>query len=213
MLYTIIYIILTLGFIFIIVFAFSELNVAILVLKNSSREEIVIDIKLLYGLLKYRIELPFVEALKKGNIINDFNLNSDIEIGKQEIIKDNKERDFSLHEIKRIYHQFRLTYIKYKKILNYINSRIIFEEVCWDTEVGTGDAAVTAIATGSFWVIKTNLASFAKKKLKLKEMWVNVRPYYEGEKFTTSFNCIFTLKIGYIIIAAIKTIYRKIRGW
>ncbi len=196
---------------FMFIVALSELNIGVLILKNGSQEELVFSIKALSGLIKYRLELPFIEILKKGLVVDDLPINSDIEVGKKEVIKDHKEKDISLEEMKNAYKKIKLIFIRYKKIFIYINRRIVFDKIAWATEVGTGDAANTAIVTGSFWLFKSNLFSLLKKQVNLKDLTVNVVPYYEGEKFNTSFHCIFTLKTGYIIIAGLKILYSKIK--
>ncbi|MBM7614045.1 hypothetical protein JOC73_000554 [Alkaliphilus hydrothermalis] len=200
-------------FLLFVLLLFSEISIGILVLKNNQREEIVINTRAFYGLLKYRMELPFLQIFKKGNALNDLQVNSDIEVSNQEMIKDQKEKNFSLDEIQKIYRRVRIIYKRYRSIIIYVHRRTVFDEIKWETEIGTGDAAATAVTTGFFWMLKSNVITFMGRKVELKEVAVNVVPCYQGEKFNTSFNCIFTLKFGYIIIAALKMLYRKIKGW
>lgn len=191
----------------------SEIKINVLVLKDGKREEIVLTTLALYGLLKYRMELPFLKLFKNKNFVDSFNLNSDIELGKKEVIKDNQQENFNFNEIKIIYKETQAFYRKYYPSIQYIHNRVTIEQIAWATEVGVEDAAVTAIATGVFWMIKSNLVALIYNSFTTDNIQLNVTPYYGGEKFSTTLDCIITLKLGHIIIAGFKIILSKIKGW
>jgi|GEM_PF-5867708 len=201
---------LLIGFIILLIlFLFSSIKIKVRLLKDNTCEELIFHIYLFYGLIKYRMEIPFVEILNKTQAITSTEINSDIEISNHETIKDQKREDFSWDELESIYNQVTLLYRKYKIGIHYINERVVMDEISWYTEVGVGDAAATAITTGFFWAIKSNIIALLIKKLDLKSYHVNVYPFYGSDKFNTSLDCIITLKIGYIIIAGYKILTKK----
>ena len=196
--------------ILLILVLFSSIKIKFKLLKDNTCEELIFHFYLLYGLIKYRMEIPFVEILNKAQAITSTEINSDIEISNQEAIKDHKREDFSWDELESMYNQATMMYRKYKIGIQYINEKLVMDEISWLTEVGVGDAAATAITTGFFWAIKSNIIALLIKKLELKSYHVNVFPFYGADKFNTSLDCIITLKIGYIIIAGLKILTKKL---
>lgn len=188
---------------------FSSIKIKVKVLKDGSCEEIVLHVYALYGVIKYRIEIPFVEIFNKAHSIAATEINSDIEVSNKEAIKDQKRKDFSWEEIESIYNRMRDMYRKYKIGVQYINEKLVMDEISWNTEVGVYDAAATAITTGVFWAVKANIIALLINKMDLKNYYVNVYPLYGADKLNTSLDCIITLKVGYIIIAGFKILINK----
>ncbi len=187
----------------------SSIKIKIKLLKDNSCEEIIFHFYALYGLIKYRMEIPFVEIMNKSNSVAATEINSDIEITNKETVKQHKNREFSWRELETIYNKANLMYKRYRMGIRYINKRLVMEDISWTTEVGVSDAAATAITTGVFWAVKSNIVALLIKKMSLKSYHVNVLPYYGADKFNTSLDCIITLKIGYIIIAGLKILFKS----
>ncbi len=199
--------------IILLIIVISDLKIKVIVLKDDQQEEIALTIYALYGLIKYRLALPFIKLLRDKNLLDSLNLNTDIKVGQQKLVKDKQEEDLNFSEVKELYQKGIRFYKRYNQSIQYIHSHIIINEIAWYTEVGLEDAAITAISTGFFWMIKSNLLVLLNKNFNAKEIHVNVIPYYGGYKFHTSLNCIITLKLGHIIIAGYKIIIRKLKGW
>ena len=199
------------GFVFfLILFILSSIKIKVKIIKDGKCEEIIFHIYAFYGLIKYRLEIPFVEILNKSHAIAATEFNSDVEVSNEETIKGQLREDFSWEEIESVYTTVSRLYRKHKIAIQYINEKLVMNEISWTTEVGVSDAAATAITTGIFWAVKTNVIAVLIKKLNLKSYHVNVYPYYGADKFNTSFDCILSLKIGYIIIAGYKVLFKKV---
>lgn len=76
----------------------------------------------------------------------------------------------------------------------------------WKTKLGLGDAAATGIGGGVLWGIKGLLLSILKKSVDWKKCKteIDVTPVFDREALATQFDCIFSLRTGYIIIACCR---------
>ena len=84
-----------------------------------------------------------------------------------------------------------------------------FSKFYWATRLGTGDPALTAIGYGIVWGLKTNLLSYLDSRYHFKERpELKVVPDYQQPRWDMLFDCIFRVKIGYIIIASLAARWR-----
>lgn len=187
----------------------SNIKVTVKLLRDGKCEEVVLHIYVFYGLINYRIEVPFVEIYNKAHSIAGIEINSEIEVSDKEAVRDQKRRSFTWEEIESIYNKMKKLYMKYKIGVQYINKRLVMNEISWNTEVGVYDAAATAIAAGVFWTVKANLIALLVKKMDLRAYRINVIPSYGTDKLNTCIDCIITLKVGHIIIAGFKILSNK----
>ncbi|AEG15430.1 hypothetical protein Desku_1867 [Desulfofundulus kuznetsovii DSM 6115] len=83
----------------------------------------------------------------------------------------------------------------------------------WRTLVGLPDAAHTGMAVGGLWSIKgavlTALYRLVSKKSVLPE--VAVVPHFTGSSFGLLIHCIFTVRLGHIMVTAVKLAFVFIR--
>ncbi|MGB9804524.1 DUF2953 domain-containing protein, partial [Desulfofundulus sp.] len=84
----------------------------------------------------------------------------------------------------------------------------------WRTIIGLFDAACTGIAAGGLWSIKgmvlTALYRLVNRKSALPE--VAVVPYFTGSSFGLLIHCIFTIRLGHIMVTAMKLAFVFIRN-
>lgn len=107
-------------------------------------------------------------------------------------------------------------YGDYLFALFYLARRTRISRFQWLTEIGTGEAHHTGLATGLAWTVKsvvvtglfTLCTSGAKPELA-------VFPNYGQRRFRTSLDCIFDVRIGHIMTAGIKALWRSrgARAW
>lgn len=84
------------------------------------------------------------------------------------------------------------------------------EEFRWRTRVGVGDAAVTAIITGSLWTIKTTTLALLQglSPCLPSNVHLEVLPDFEQRRVKVDLSCIFRLNIGHIMIAGLRNLAR-----
>ena len=76
----------------------------------------------------------------------------------------------------------------------------------WRTKLGFGDAAVTGLGGGLLWSLKGFLLSLLMRAVNSEtcKAEIMVTPVFDRETIGTEFDCIFNLRMGYIIIASIR---------
>lgn len=83
------------------------------------------------------------------------------------------------------------------------------EKINLKINVGTGDAAITAISTGALWAAVYSLLGIVGSIVYIKKHEVEITPCYQQSIFETEGKCIFKSRPVHIIIIAL-TILRKI---
>lgn len=93
----------------------------------------------------------------------------------------------------------------YHKLLGYIRKfmeRSICRSFIWETELGFTDYALTGVVTGLLWAGKGTVLGYLSHFLKMDEQNIrlDVKPYFGRKHWRSSVNCIFTTRLGHIII-------------
>lgn len=187
----------------------SSVNIDLKAFKNNKDNKLIIKIKLLYGLVKLKKELGSFKITKKSKKIDGVN-DEDIEVKMKSDswTKHDGYTDF-VNIRKRVEEGIRISK-KYKSVITYSIEKINFNTIFWKTEFGFEDAAVTGIATGIANIFMSNLfVIFNNVKNKPKNIHFKIIPDFKKQVLDTYIHCIFTFKIGYIIIAGLK--YLRIR--
>lgn len=91
--------------------------------------------------------------------------------------------------------------------LKYAAGHTKVKKLEWSSEFGTADAAHTGVIAGLVWSLKSAVftAISAYTHLETKPH-IHVRPNYQKAFFRTLFDCIFEIRIGYIMIAGLKAV-------
>lgn len=91
-----------------------------------------------------------------------------------------------------------------KRLLRHVRLSRLF----WNTRVGFEDAALTGMAGGILWGIKGLLLSFLERNLDTNKFraQIKVTPVFCEQEIATEVDCIFDLRVGYIIIAGFRLI-------
>lgn len=85
-----------------------------------------------------------------------------------------------------------------------LERRGYFQKFNWSTQYGTGNPVSTALGYGALWGVKAGIGAYFQGKIKFKNPpRLEVIPDFLAAKWDTIFDCIFRIKLGYIIIAAV----------
>jgi hypothetical protein len=94
-------------------------------------------------------------------------------------------------------------------VVDDLENRGHFTKFTWITRFGTGDALSTATLYGVLWGVKSSLLSFLHRKIKFDQKPdIQVIPDFQNSRLDLIFDCIFRVKLGYIIIAAFIARFR-----
>ncbi|NLY75144.1 MAG: DUF2953 domain-containing protein [Firmicutes bacterium] len=84
-----------------------------------------------------------------------------------------------------------------------------FRRLVWITKVGLGQSAATAVAFGLIWGLKAGLLQTLNRELRFAQKpEIKVIVDYQSLGLDTLFDCIFRVKLGYIIIASFLAYWR-----
>jgi hypothetical protein len=90
-----------------------------------------------------------------------------------------------------------------------LERRGYFQRFYWSTQFGTGNPASTALGYGALWGLKSGIGGYLQRKIKFKDPpQLMVVPDFIAVKWDMVFDCIFRIKLGYIIIAALLARFR-----
>lgn len=185
-----------------------NINVTVCLLRNT--------------MVLYRMNIPIIEFTKKEGLAW---LTSKVETTGEEGQAEHKnesnthikreERFIETilkypHEARRTF-RFMQYYVNlYRNFTNKITSSLKCESLYWNTTCGFSDAALTGILAGFFWTIKGMILNRLKKRMTLaSQPKINVIPVFEHISFEVDFQCIFSVRIGNVITAAISMMKSK----
>ena len=190
---------------------YSDLKVRFSYIKRGEDNDIIIDWTGLHGIFRYTKRISAADMVKMdGNIPAPWIDARAMENKDNESIDDDKPV-YNIYEIKKIIDNYKKIYIKYEPYIKKVREKLILNNISWYTEIGTGDAAETAVTVGAIWAIKTSVIFLISKNHNLPEVSINVVPNYNINTFETTIDCIFSIKLGYIINANIKVLLAQIK--
>ncbi|MEO2074742.1 MAG: DUF2953 domain-containing protein [Bacillus sp. (in: firmicutes)] len=187
---------------------FSKLTILLNYYHFNDNDDLKVEFRLWFGLIKYKIDVPLIKIdddspsivvkrkKRKGKKKEENNNVSVNQIDKDDVMtsfentKELLEHVFGLHKIVRKF---------FKKV-----SIKKFE---WHSMVGLGDAAFTGMITGGIWAIKGSIIGLLSHYLSLKVMpELSVTPHFQAAVIQIRFTGIFQFRIGHAILAGLKLI-------
>ncbi len=199
--------------IFLFILLYSNIKVEINFKRYDKDDILIISITVFYGIFTYKKQIPFIDFIKKNEGKPGLEIKSQTK--ENENITSDKESIIDINEMKNFLKKYKKLYIKFKKYIipfkTYIQKKMIFKSIYWNSEVGIGSADETAILTGIIWSIKSTFISLISNSYNLLDTFINVTPNYNTNTVKTHINCIFTIKLGHIINAGVKTLLIKMK--
>jgi hypothetical protein len=191
--------VLTILFLLIVVLI-SRINIRVTYYRTVKGDEFLITVSALYGLVKMKNELNLLELLINGTAgLNKIGETRPAAKGTIKELGYFKYAEKALNN----YRKYSAKAKRYKNVVKYLKRKVCIKSLKWHTVLGTGDAAVTGIAIGFLWNIKTIVATLLGIGFKLKELPdLGISPCFAEPAFTTNFDCILSIRIGHAITAA-----------
>lgn len=178
-------------------------------LKDNKNDEMIITIKLFHGVYTYKKEIPLIDLDVEDKKLK-LEVSEESETNTTNGIINENHKKFDIETIIYKIRKAHKIFIKYYKPINYLINRVYWQSLVWRTEIGLDDAAITGFSTGLIGIFKGNILSFLyNQNIKFEKFNVKAVPNFESEIIKTSIDCIFSIKIGYIIIAGLKSIKIK----
>ena len=94
-------------------------------------------------------------------------------------------------------------------VVERLEKKGVFHRFVWNTKLGLGQPAATAVLYGAMWGFKSGLVQALHKKYRFaNQPELKVIVDYSTLSLDTFFDCIFRVKLGYIIIASFLAYWR-----
>jgi len=196
----------------------SKINMDIRLSKYGKNDEVVFNITMLYGLIRYHYDLPMLkfENMEKGLTVK---VKKRKNVGMGASRKEDSETqvnrrkiDFWMREVQEILEATESFKIWMKRTL----SRLSIVKLTWSTQFSIGDAASTAIATGLVWSVKTFIIGWLSYQVRMRNhpQLVVVPVFEDHPQFSTEISCTAHITLGYALYAGLVLIVRvlKIKG-
>jgi len=191
-----------------IIILYSNIKVEINFKRYDEDDILSINITVFYGIFKYKKQIPFMDLVNGRDNISALEFKSKVEYNEK--LKCANKSVINVSEAEKIINKYRKLYIRFEKFIvpfiKRIKEKIIIRKIYLNTELGTNDAAETAVITGIIWSIKSYVVTILANNYNLSDVFVNVVPNYNISTFKTSIDCIFSIKLGNIINEVVKTL-------
>ncbi|PLS06663.1 DUF2953 domain-containing protein [Neobacillus cucumis] len=187
---------------------FTKLTIYIFYSHLNDDDDLKIELRVFFGLIKYKIKMPLIKVdddspsivvESKSHMGETPGENSESSVS--QFTKD----DFltKLQNSKEIIHKVIGLNIIVKKFLQ----KVTIKNFEWQTLIGVGDAAHTGMMTGALWAVKGGIVGLLSHYMRLKEMpYLSVNPHFQAVVIHTRISCMFQFRIGYAILAGLKLI-------
>jgi len=215
---------------FLLVLSVTKVRMRLKYLRQGKDDEFSMDLSLWQGKLHYKFEVPLVEMGKKdsgrktstgpGRFLHSllrpvFKIKTEIEgKGGRPIAEDKKRvRVPGPARMINLAKDMIQQYQKYKTAVFYLFNRVHLQHFQWKTEIGLSDPAQTGFLTGTAWAIKGIILSLVYRLFLTGETKpvVAVSANYEKACLNTFFDCIFEVRIGYIIFTGMKALFLRFK--
>ncbi|MHA0855502.1 DUF2953 domain-containing protein [Paenibacillus sp. CMAA1364] len=199
-----------------IVILLSKIKVDIWVRKNGKDDEVMIHMKLLYGVIKLHYEIPVVR-------MNNLEEGVSLEVNKKTKPSQTEEQhDKTEVDKKKVdewisrFHEILEATLFLKVWLRRTFAHLNITKLEWATQFSVGDAAYTAVASGIVWSTKTFLMGWLSSHVRMKitpRLFV-VPAYDDRVHLSSEISCIVQISCGYAIYAGLVLMVRvlKVKG-
>ncbi|GHH97299.1 DUF2953 domain-containing protein [Neobacillus kokaensis] len=202
------YSILTVFVFLLLLIIFTKLSIIVNYYHHNDNDDLNIEFRVWFGLIKYKIKVPLIKidddspslVVKHHSHMGeapDGKPDKKVEqITKQKVVKNVEKAKDLLQKV-----------IGMHIIIRKFFRKISIKKFEWQTYVGVGDAAHTAIAAGALWTLKASIIGILSHYLKLTVIpKVTITPHFQVAVIQTRLSCIFQFRIGHAILAGLKLI-------
>lgn len=191
---------------------YSSIQLSVYFSRVESDDRFELSIRALYGLVRRKVNVPVIqfEGLLNGVTIKQ-------KTGGFGADPDAKER-YDFERIRDMFRDFRILAENADDLQRWTRrllARIRCTEMRWQTRIGIGDAAATAVVTGILWGLQSSALGFVARYFDWRaKPELNVQPQYNRVMFNTELKCIAKIRLGNAIGAAIRLLLGilKVKG-
>ncbi|GAB6156977.1 hypothetical protein JCM39194_01770 [Desulfotomaculum varum] len=168
----------------------------------------------LWGVFHYKVEIPVLMLRQK---MAGFSLISRTELetgpgAPQEIMS--QENHITVTGVQQLLDKLHkwLSWLQViQEDIDFFLEHLVLERFYWRISFGTMDAAATGMLAGLAWSFAGAVTALFYHKIAPSRVQpvIKVEPDFEKAGFTTSADCIFKIRIGYIMVTGMKILKKK----
>ena len=193
-----------------ILLPFLKMKIHIKYSHNGKNDDLFIQFKTVFGLIKYTINVPVI-AIDDESASIAFEDKEDSAITHKE-----RKQKFTVNEfiddIRKL-ERFLKHVLGFHIILRKFLKKTKITDFNWKTDIGVEDAALTGSTSGLVWMIKGNtIGILANYTQFVGKPDIYVTPHFQQLILKTSFSCMVSFRIGHAIFAGIKVMRHWQKG-
>jgi len=181
------------------------------VTRRGADDNADIEVSALYGLVRYHMKVPVV-------LFENRELKLKARTAGPMVGVSETEAEIDKNAIERFFERM-MEFLRFTRDLTglakHLVSRIKLTELRWTTDVGTGDAVSTAMATGLAWSVKTAITGVLSQLVRLRtNPHLAVAPHFNSTRFETAIACQARIRLWHLLLAGMRLFGRilKVKG-
>ncbi len=191
--------------IFLLVFFLSKITMHLCYRTQGKDDHFALDLSLWRGLIHYKLEIPVVkmQSSSKSPLLwpqPAYKIQTEIE---------EKGDGHLFGTLYRAALQTKKYYPMFLRLLNHIE----LKRFNWTTEIGAAGPAQTGIFAGAIWGLKFFIFSYICRMCAAgkENPIINVKPNFKTACFNSRLDCIFKVRIGYIIFTSLMALLIRLK--
>jgi hypothetical protein len=224
-----VYLLVILAAILLLVIFLTKITLRLSYRKQGRDDHFVLGFSLWHGLIHYKLEIPVIkmQAYEENKVDKRpglkpffwprpaYKIKTEVEGKGGKTIAEEKMKG-RIPGPARLYNILSSAISRIKKyypVLLYLFSHIKLRSFHWWTEIGTEEPPQTGILTGMAWGLKGFVLSYVYHMFAASgtKPVINVTPNFKKACFNTNLDCIFEVKIGYIIFTSFKALAIRLK--
>ena len=200
------------------IFFFLPVNFRIYYRKVAWDDLLIFEMNFLNGLVKRRKVISLIKPTSDGNVKKEKRSGRWFFLKKSQVKVEETPRTLSSRDLREFLQKFQhfglgITllfyflpdrYQRWLLVAGDLEKKGNIQRFIWRTRYGTGEAAGTSILYGVFWGLKASLVKYLQNRVGFARTPIlEITPDYRDSRWDTVFDCIFRIKLGYIILASI----------
>jgi hypothetical protein len=206
--------IITLLAIVVILMMLSHLHLQFYFSRVKENDHFFVKAKIFGGIISYSLEVPYVQY---QGICDGILVKLGIMGARQEHLHQKQKQQVTPERISDMYHWAKrlLTHVvEFTSWLRHTLTHVKCTELRWETRLGIGDAAETAMAVGALWAVKSSLFGYVFQYVHLNaKPKVSIQPQYKNEaEFSMEISCHTKIRIGSLLFSSLQLLWRIIKS-
>ncbi|GAC43669.1 DUF2953 domain-containing protein [Paenibacillus popilliae] len=192
---------------------FSTVECKLVIHKVDKHERVFIIVRTFYGWIRWRYEW---RSMRFINLKEGFNLKQKKKENFGESSQDNTRQKVNRENVARYIRRIKRLARHTRGIVEWIEEtmdKMKCSRFIWETEIGVGDPAGTAIATGATWSLKSWLVGRLSYSLRFQDDPIlEITPQFHHPYFSTRIVCIAEIRFGHVIRSLVRLAFRIVRA-